>query len=75
LLDFRGGPGSLGDMDDIDPDLAETVGAGALALAAALAGKPELIAPHLSGIPRSWRGKLKVALDDLDMTLSRIGNG
>lgn len=73
MLDFRGGPGSLRDMDDID--LAQTVGAGALALAAALAGKPELIAPHLSGIPRSWRGKLKVALDDLDMILSRMGNG
>lgn len=60
--------------DEIDLALAHVVGAGAMALAAILAGKPDKAEEHLLAIPRSQRSNLKIALDDLDMALTRLGN-
>ena len=51
----------------------EVIGCATLALAAMLAGRPERAAHLLAKIPRSQRGTVKIALDDLDMILNRLG--
>jgi hypothetical protein len=38
-----------------------------------LNGEPEIAERWLRKIPRADRGAVKIALDDLDMTLSRLG--
>lgn len=45
----------------------------ALALTQQLDGNPEAAADWLAKIPRSERGAVNIALDDLAMTLSRLG--
>jgi hypothetical protein len=46
----------------------------AMALVLMLEAKPEKAEVWLRRIPRTERGKLNVALEDLSMQLSRLGN-
>lgn len=44
------------------------------ALAALIEGKLDEVEFWMRRIPRSQRGRVKIALDDLDMIISRLGN-
>lgn len=46
-----------------------------LALVALRDGHPEDAKGYLVRVPRAERGELKIALDNLDMMLSRLGRG
>lgn len=58
-------------MDDYDP----VPMAAALAVAHLLKGEEEKARERLAEIPRHRRGDVKIALDNLDMMLSRLGRG
>lgn len=47
----------------------------AIATTHAIEGDMETAEQWLLKIPRSDRGKIRIVLDDLDMCLSRMGNG
>lgn len=70
MLDFPGAPGMLPAVDEI---IDLTALNAAIALVAMVQGDPEEARKSLIEIPRSKRGNLKIALDDLTLMLERLG--